>query len=63
METQEKNSNSRKNIHFLAFLGQKEKTVTHCHAEGKQIIMWQKGLAGQYWAALTLNFNLHYLIQ
>ena len=36
---------------------------SHCQAECKQISMWQKGLVGQCWAGLTLNFNFHCLIQ
>ena len=38
-------------------------SFAHCQAECKQISMWQKGLIGQCWAVLTLNFNFHCLIQ
>ena len=35
----------------------------HCHAEYKQLCVWQKGLVGQCLAGLNLNYNFHCLIQ
>ena len=36
---------------------------SHCQAKCKLFFLWRKGLVGQCWAGLTLNFNFHCLIQ
>ena len=45
------------------FYNKRNTTFTHCQAKCKQMFLWQKGLVGQCWAGLTLNFNFHCLIQ